>query len=207
MPGSSPAGPIGTSGVSLTIDEGTMARANSPAPGTVGADASAAERRSAASVAVASAGADPAIEALNLRGAARAAAYALKKAHPSVKFTSGRRNKADQARAMASNVVHNRNWIEDTYAPSTVSKACQKWVDGHPDAKTQEEIAAGLLSVLDVATDAHLARLSRHLSGDAFDVQPVESDAEAIKKTIRGLKGLDVFLEKEGGLIRWHAQF
>ena len=207
MPGSSPAGPIGTSGVSLTIDEGTMARANSPAPGTVGADASAAERRSAASVAVASAGADPAIEALNLRGAARAAAYALKKAHPSVKFTSGRRNKVDQARAMASNVVHNRNWIEDTYAPSTVSKACQKWVDGHPDAKTQEEIAAGLLSVLDVATDAHLARLSRHLSGDAFDVQPVETDAEAIKKTIRGLKGLDVFLEKEGGLIRWHAQF
>ena len=207
MPGSSPAGPIGTSGVSLTIDEGTMARANSPAPGTVGADASAAERRSAASVAVASAGADPAIEALNLRGAARAAAYALKKAHPSVKFTSGRRNKADQARAMASNVVHNRNWIEDTYAPSTVSKACQTWVDGHPDAKTQEEIAAGLLSVLDVATDAHLARLSRHLSGDAFDVQPVETDAEAIKKTIRGLKGLDVFLEKEGGLIRWHAQF
>ena len=78
MPGSSPAGPIGTSGVSLTIDEGTMARANSPAPGTVGADASAAERRSAASVAVASAGADPAIEALNLRGAARAAAYALR---------------------------------------------------------------------------------------------------------------------------------
>lgn len=207
MPGSSPAGPIGTSGVSLTIDEGTMARANSPAPGTVGADASAAERRSAASVAVGPSGADPAIEALNLRGAARAAAYALKKAHPSVKFTSGRRNKADQARAMASNVVHNRNWIEDTYAASTVSKACQKWVDGHPDAKTQEEIAAGLLSVLDVATDAHLARLSRHLSGDAFDVQPVETDAEAIKKTIRGLKGLDVFLEKEGGLIRWHAQF
>ena len=207
MPGSSPAGPIGTSGVSLTIDEGTMARANSPAPGTVGADASAAERRAAASVAVGSSGADPAIEALNLRGAARAAAYALKKKHPSVKFTSGRRNKADQARAMASNVVHNRNWIEDTYAPSTVSKACQKWVDGHPDAKTQEEIAAGLLSVLDVATDAHLARLSRHLSGDAFDVQPVETDAAAIKKTIRGLKGLDIFLEKEGGLIRWHAQF
>jgi hypothetical protein len=207
MPGSCPAGPLGTGGVTLTIDEGTLARAISPAPGTVGAGTSVAQTTAAAPLAVDASGADPAIEALNLRGAARAAAYALKKAHPAVKFTSGRRNKADQARAMASNVIHNRNWIEDTYAASTVSKACQKWVDGHPDAKTQEEIAAGLLSVLDVATDAHLARLSRHLSGDAFDVQPVETDADAIKKTMRGLKGLDIFLEKEGGLVRWHAQF
>ena len=207
MPGSCPAGPLGTGGVTLTIDEGTLARAISPAPGTVGAGTSVAQTTAAAPLAVDASGADPAIEALNLRGAARAAAYALKKAHPAVKFTSGRRNKADQARAMASNVIHNRNWIEDTYAASTVSRACQKWVDGHPDAKTQEEIAAGLLSVLDVATDAHLARLSRHLSGDAFDVQPVETDADAIKKTMRGLKGLDIFLEKEGGLVRWHAQF
>ena len=207
MPGSSPAGPVGTSGIALTIDQGTLTRANSPTPGTVGAAASVAERTAAAPLAVDASGADPAIEALSLRGAARAAAYALKRAHPSVKFTSGRRNKADQARAMASNVIHNRNWIEDTYAASTVSKACQKWVDTHPDAKTQADIATGLLSVLDAATDAHLARLSRHLSGDAFDVQPVETDAEAIKKTIRRLKGLDVFLEKEGGLVRWHAQF
>lgn len=207
MPGSSPAGPLGTSGFTRTIDEGTLARAIAPAPGTVGAKASVAERTAAAPLAVDSSGADPAIEALNLRGAARAAAYALKKAHPSVKFTSGRRNKADQARAMASNVIHNRNWIEDTYAASTVSKACQKWVDGHPDAKTQADIAEGLLSVLDATTDAHLARLSKHLSGDAFDVQPVETDADAIKRTIRGLKGLDIFLEKEGGLVRWHAQF
>ena len=207
MPGSCPAGPLGTGGVTLTIDGGTLARAISPAPGTVGAGTSVAQTAAAAPLAVDASGTDPAIEALSLRGAARAAAYALKKAHPAVKFTSGRRNKADQARAMASNVIHNRNWIEDTYAASTVSKACQKWVDGHPDAKTQAEIAAGLLSVLDAATDAHLARLSKHLSGDAFDVQPVETDADAIKKTMRGLKGLDIFLEKEGGLVRWHAQF
>src|SRR5688500_17265786 len=145
MPGSCPAGPLGTGGVTLTIDEGTLARAISPAPGTVGAGTSVAQTTAAAPLAVDASGAGPAIEALNLRGAARAAAYALKKAHPAVKFTSGRRNKADQARAMASNVIHNRNWIEDTYAASTVSKACQKWVDGHPDAKTQDEIAAGLL--------------------------------------------------------------
>jgi hypothetical protein len=155
----------------------------------------------------ASAEIDPQIEALHLRGSARSGAYALKKAHPSVKFTSGRRNKDDQARAMASNVVHNRKWIEETYISTTISKACQKWVDDTPDKKTQDEIAAGLLSVMNAATDADLGKLSKHLSGDAFDVQPVETDADAIKKTIRGLSGLDKFLEKEGGLVRWHAQF
>jgi len=124
-----------------------------------------------------------------------------------VKFTSGRRNKDDQARAMASNVVHNRKWIEETYVSTTISKACQKWVDDNPDKKTQDEIAAGLLSVMNAAADADLGKLSKHLSGDASDVQPVETDAEAIKKTIRGLSGLDKFLEKEGGLVRWHAQF
>jgi hypothetical protein len=55
--------------------------------------------------------------------------------------------------------------------------------------------------------DAKVAKLSKHLSGQAFDVQPVEADADKIKETIRGLSGLDKFLEKEGGLVRWHAQF
>ena len=104
-------------------------------------------------------------------------------------------------------MVLNRNWIEETYASSAVSRACQQWVDRNRDKTTKEEIQAGLLAVLNDATDAQLALLSKHLSGDAFDVQPVETDADAIKKTIRRLKGLDRFLEKEGGLIRWHAQF
>ena len=150
---------------------------------------------------------DPAIEALNLRGTARTAAYALKKAHPSVTFTSGRRTKEDQARAMASNVVQNRKWIGQTYKPGIVSTGCQTWVNSHPEAKTKEQIAAGLLSVMNAATDADLGKLSKHLSGDAFDVQPVQTNAEAIKKTIRGLAGLGKFLDKEGGLVRWHAQF
>jgi hypothetical protein len=38
-------------------------------------------------------------------------------------------------------------------------------------------------------------------------VQPVETDADAIKKSIRELEGIGKFLEKEGGLVRWHAQF
>jgi hypothetical protein len=150
---------------------------------------------------------DAEIEVLNLAGTARKAAYALKKAHPSIKFTSGRRNKSDQARAMASNVVRNRKWIEQTYASSELRRKCQEWVDNNPEKKTQAEIEEGLLSVLNAASDAELGKFSKHLSGGAFDVQPVEKDAEAIKRTIRGLPGLDKFLDTEGGLVRWHVQF
>jgi hypothetical protein len=150
---------------------------------------------------------DAAIEALDLSDKAKKAAYALKKAHPSVVFTSGRRNKEDQARAMASNVVKNRKWIEQTYKKTEAREACQKWVDDNPTAKTQAEIQAGLLSVLNGLTDDQLRRLSKHLSGDAFDVQPVEKGGDEIKETIRALAGPGNFLEKEGGLIRWHAQF
>ena len=204
MAGHTPPGPLGTATSNTAIDLGTLALTASPAPVTVGVAIAAAVVSGAAA---AIDDTDPDIEALNLRGAARKGAYAVKKKHPSVKFTSGRRNKEDQARAMASNVVLNRDWIEETYASSRVSKACQKWVDDNPEKTTKEDIQAGLLSVLNAATDSQLATLSKHLSGDAFDVQPVETDAAAIKKTIRGLKGLDRFLEKEGGLIRWHAQF
>jgi hypothetical protein len=150
---------------------------------------------------------DPEIEALNLALTAKKAAYALKRAHASVIFTSGRRNKRDQARAMSENVILNRKWIEQTYARTLARDNCQRWVDDNPGRTTQEEIEAGLASVIDALPDAELARLSKHLSGDAFDVQPVIEDAEKIKATIRSLPGLKVFLDMEGGLVRWHAQF
>lgn len=201
MPGSTPPGPAGVSGDTHQLDVGTLPRIDTPGPITVGVGAVGAQG------AAAEVTSDPEIEALNLRGAAKLGAYALKKAHPAVKFTSGRRDKVAQARAMASNVVHNRKWIEQTYIATKVSKACQKWVDANPATTSKDEIAEGLLGVLKAHSDDQLAMLSKHLSGDAFDVQPVEADAEAIKKSIRKLKGLERFLEKEGGLVRWHAQF
>jgi len=158
---------------------------------------------------------DPEIEALQLQGAAKTAASALKKAYPSVKFTSGRRNKAEQASAMAANVALNRKWIEQTYSHSTARYKCQKWVDDNPEKKTKGEISAGLKEVLDALTDAELGRLSKHLSGEAFDVKPQEKDAAEIKAMIKGFTDQAQkngstrakFLEKEGGLVRWHAQF
>jgi hypothetical protein len=158
---------------------------------------------------------DPAIELLNLSAAAKEAAYELKRKHPSVVFTSGLRNRADQARAMASNVVDKRQWIRDTYSDSPVRVACQKWVDQNPQARTKREIAHGLKSVLESFTDAQLIARFRHLSGNAFDVQPVEKFGEEIKETLRSLAHRAkkhghkqaIFLEKEGGKTRWHIQF
>jgi hypothetical protein len=206
MPGTSAAGPLGLT-PPPAIDQGTRAVIPSPVPTSVGL----AKTPLATSVAsdAASPKSDPDIEALDLRGEAKKAAYALKKAHPAVRFTSGRRDKAAQASAMASNVVKskNRRWIEKTYKSTVVSRACQQWLDDNPDKLTKDAIAEGLLSVLDAQADDDLALLSKHLSGDAFDVQPVETDADAIKETLRDLAGPDNFLDMEGGLVRWHAQF
>jgi hypothetical protein len=202
MPGFGNAGSLGSDTNTPSIDDGTLALTATSSPGSVGATPSTAPAPQAANTTT-----DPEIEALDLAPTARAAAYALKKAHPSITFTSGRRNKREQASAMAGNVVANRKWIEETYVASPLRTRCQDWVDKNPDKKTKAEIADGLTSLFDAATDAELGKLSKHLSGEAFDVQPVETDAEAIKTTIRSLDGLDKFLDKEGGLVRWHAQF
>jgi hypothetical protein len=196
MPAASIPGPLGFGDNKPVVDAGTSAVTDSPLPAPAGMK-----------VVAAAPSVDPATEALDLTATARAAAYALKQAHPQVVFTSGRRSKEDQARAMASNVVKNRRWIEQTYAASSLRTQCQEWVDANPDKKSQTEVAEGLLSVFNTVTDAELGKFSKHLSGEAFDVQPVDQDADEIKKTIRGLAGLSKFLDTEGGLVRWHAQF
>ncbi len=150
---------------------------------------------------------DPAIEKLFLRPIARAAAYELKRLHPQVVFTSGRRDKAGQARAMSQNVVQQRDWIRMTYAVNAVSTACQAWVDAHPEATSASAIEAGLMSVFNATDDAELGRFSLHMSGNAFDLQPMEPDTAGIKAAIPTLPGFKKFLEKEGNLVRWHAEF
>lgn len=194
-------GPLGTETNSPRIDKGTSALTQMKPPQPTGNGVVATKTEESAE------NTDTAIEALDLSTTAKKAAYKLKKEHPDVVFTSGRRTKAEQASAMAGNVVENRNWIKETYAQSKARDDCQKWVDDNPGKKTKAEISEGLAAVLGGLTDAQLALLSKHLSGDAFDVQPVEADADKIKKTIQQLPGLSKFLDKEGSLVRWHAQF
>ena len=152
-------------------------------------------------------GADPAIESLNLAEPARSAAYTIKRKHPWVVFTSGRRDVARQASAMAGNIVRNRRWIAQTYASNPVSAAAQAWVDAHPEARTQEAIADGLLSVFRTFSPRDLGRLSHHLSGLAFDVRPVPEYASAFWNTVLSLPRLQQHFDTEGGLTIWHVGF
>jgi hypothetical protein len=151
---------------------------------------------------------DSDIEALDLRSTARAAAYTLKASHPYVMFTSGRRSPRDQARAMSQNVAMNRRWIEQTYRDSIAIRALQTWVSTHEEALLPKQIELGLFETMMAMPARQLASISKHLSGDAWDVHPIAGQiGEAVKATIRALPGLHKFLEREGGLVRWHAQF
>ena len=108
---------------------------------------------------------------------------------------------------MAGNVVRNRRWIAQTYATNPVSAAAQSWVDAHPDARTQQAVADGLLSVFRTFSPRDLGRLSHHLSGLAFDVKPEPSQAAAFWSTVRSLPGVRQYFDTEGGLKIWHVGF
>ena len=159
--------------------------------------------RSAASALAAGAS----IDDLGLIEHAKSGAQALRDQFANIIFTSGRRGVEQQASAMAGNVVRKRKWIQQTYRASAQRDALQRWVDTHPEAKTRAAIAAGLKGIMDGWTDAQKARFSKHFGGLAFDVRPVTQNAAKIKTFIRRLPHLHKFLEKEGGLTIWHADF
>lgn len=151
------------------------------------------------------------IHIMGLCGKSELAAQDLLKAHPDVVFTSGRRTISEQARAMASNVAKGgRGWIASTYKHSDVSQAAQAWVDAHPTAVTPAQLEVGLLSVFRRFTNHELCALSKHLSGEAFDVQPMPGLAgglvlQSLRRIVAAYGGK--LIEREGGLVVWHAQF
>jgi hypothetical protein len=152
---------------------------------------------------------DPAVDALDLQPKAKAVANALKKKFPAISFTSGKRDETEeQASAMAGNVVKNRNWITETYADKTLAAQLQKWLDDNPKATTKADIAKGLSDTMSTWTDKEKGRLSAHFTGEAFDIQPQTDKAKEIKAEADSLASAQggKFLEKEGGLERWHVQ-
>ena len=146
------------------------------------------------------------IDELELEPIARQAATTLLEKHPQLKFTSGRRTVHQQAHAMASNIVtfHDRQWIGKTYIAGA---KLQQWVDAHPQAKTVDALTAGLEQTMNAMSQTDLLKISKHLTGNAFDIRPVTANADKIVADIRALPGLTKFLTKEGGHVRWHAQF
>jgi hypothetical protein len=146
------------------------------------------------------------IEELNLTPVAENAARLIHQNFPQLEFTSGRRDVPQQAHAMARNIVNtgNRQWIAGTYKAAA---KLQQWVDAHPNAKSIDEITAGLLATMEAMPEAELLKVSKHLTGKAFDIRPVTANADAIKSFIKTLPGLSTFLDKEADVTRWHAQF
>ena len=159
----------------------------------------------------ASAGASTVIPAdigkLQLNDNARNAAMILRARFPFIVFTSGRRSIQSQAEAMAADVLKDRRFIATTYKPSALCQACQEWVDAHPEVRSQAAIAEGLSGVFGAVGEAEVMKFSKHLTGDAFDVEPVPSQAQTITSFIRRLPLLEEFLTQEGQLLRWHLQF
>jgi len=148
------------------------------------------------------------IDALDLSPAARKAAEHLKSRFPAVQITSGRRTREDQARALARNVQAQRDFIATGYKDSSVKRACQEWVEANPEAITEGDLTAGLLAVLQRFDLPALTKLSKHFSGDAFDVKPPALNPDDIKTEMQKLPGLDKFMERrDGSVVRWHAQF
>lgn len=146
------------------------------------------------------------IEEMNLAPVAKNAATIIKSKHPELEFTSGRRDIRQQAHAMAGNIValHDRKWIAKTYLAGA---KLQAWVDSHPAAKTVDALTDGLEQTMKAMPEEERTKISRHLTGRAFDIRPITANAEAIKADVRALPGLHKFLEREGGHVRWHAQF
>ena len=146
------------------------------------------------------------IDELQLQADVKEAAKTLKEKHPNLVFTSGRRSIHQQAHAMAANIVtfHDRQWIGKTYLAGA---KLQHWVNTHPDAVTVDQITAGLEATMNAMSQAELFKVSKHLTGRAFDIRPVTTNAHAIIADIQALPGLVKFLKEEGGHVRWHAQF
>lgn len=150
------------------------------------------------------------IAQMKLSRIAREGAERLQAECPWVVFTSGRRDLDEQAHAMAVNVSLNRNWIQETYLHAD---ALHQWVMDHPEADTAKALHEGLYNHLLSLPDSAVFKISYHLTGDAFDVRPMVHEGKAtlygekILEVMRSLPGLDKVLLKEGGLVRWHAQF
>lgn len=144
-----------------------------------------------------------------LRGRALLAAQRFLSRHPDALLTSGKRDLESQCRAMAQNIVKsgNRKWIAETYKASSASKTAQAWVTTNPGVVSVLAIAAGLFSVLSKLAPDALRGLSLHLSGDAWDVLPTKSTImlQSLREVVAEFGGK--FIEREGGLVVWHAQF
>lgn len=139
--------------------------------------------------------------------------------NPKTVFTSGNRTRKDQARAMAQNLVADRDYVS-VYAHSYAIDKIREWISSHPLVNTFDGLNAGLLGVLSLLTDDQFAHLTSHANGLAVDIDPTSCTLKQIDSTMQEIAGSVVTMSdsmityqrgklilKEGKLSRRHCQF
>lgn len=150
-----------------------------------------------------------------LRGDALTVCKLAAEKHPWAQVTSGKRTRESQAAAMAENEARAPGWIAATYVDSAPKRAlldCLRTLRITRPVKAS--LLAAFLVVLEGFSDDELSALTLHLAGRAFDLQPEHVDGVLTPRAValaaflaaeakaRGGK----FLDREGGLLRFHWQ-
>lgn len=141
-----------------------------------------------------------------LVGPARRVATELLELFPGAKITSARRSVQGQALSMARNVVRNRQWIAETYVKPLcrAARLCHELAQEHPEA-TVGELAWVFTNAISGLPASEQRKLSKHLTGEAFDVLPGSKEMELALHDFAKREG-GRFLTREGGLDIWHWQ-
>lgn len=148
-----------------------------------------------------------------LAPSAQTAAKLLLEKFPDLVLTSGRRNLYAQAQAMATNTIQDGElWISNTYKDSVAIQKLQQAVIDHSSRPRGFDVPylTGILSaILAQMPIEEQNSVSRHLTGLAFDIEPITEEplATEVKEFIKALPKLNKFLEREGNLSRFHLQF
>jgi hypothetical protein len=159
------------------------------------------------------------IEDMKLSQNAKRAAQLILSYHPTVVFTSGRRDARDQARAMAANTIrYGVGWLGQTYKNQNMVRSLEEWMEQHLDQTASEKLMTeGFYQTILTTQAGQLAQFP-HCRGDAIDIQcpryasgQVDEPAVLrIKHTIETLPnelGLQLIVTREGSLRIIHAQF
>ena len=159
------------------------------------------------------------IKEMKLSPNAQRAAELVLAAHPSVVFTSGRRDVRDQARAMAANTIrYGVEWLGQTYRNQEMVQQLEQWMEQNLEKTASLPLMTeGFYAALVSGQAGQFAQFP-HCRGDAFDIQCPrfesgqidERETAAIKQTIERLPvklGLQLILTREGQHRVIHAQF
>jgi hypothetical protein len=159
------------------------------------------------------------IEDMRLSQNAKRAAQLVLSYHPTVVFTSGRRDAMGQARAMAENTIrYGVEWLGQTYKNQDMVRGLEGWMTRNlAHTSSVKLLSQGFYDTLLSQQAGQLAQFP-HCRGDAFDIQcpryesgqidePAVLRIQHTLETLPNELGLQLILTREGAHRLIHAQF